>query len=225
MAVSDRKQREKERRRTEILQVAETFFYEKGFDNVTMDEIADAVEISKGSLYLSFRNKDALFFAIVAMKGQEYLEQLRESVKEPARGGEQLRRMIRCLVEFSKKNREYNDMACTYGPLIWARMDAHAEQALAENATEHNLWLHETIRLGIEDGSIRNDLDPMLLMFYLSLIPLSVVSPATPWKRSLEMVGLTYEALVDNFLAFIEPSIIPCESAGVQEKNRHPGGP
>jgi len=223
MTVAKRRQREKEQRRTAIIEAAEKLFYAKGFDRVTMDEIAEAVELSKGSLYVSFKNKDALFFAIVARKHREYLEQLRNSLKEPASGGEQIRRMIRCLVDFSKKHKEYNDMACTYGPLIWSRMDADDERALAENAMEYNLWLHDTIRRGMEDGSIRNDLDTAMFGFYLSLISISVVSPLPSWKKGFEMAGVSYDQFVDNFLKFIDPSIDHCRKQGAQGSSKNPG--
>jgi AcrR family transcriptional regulator len=206
-----------------IIRAAEKLFYEKGFDKVTMDEIAEAVELSKGSLYLSFKNKDSLFFAIVARNHREYLEELRKCMKEPASGGGQIRRMIQCLVDFSKNHREYNDMACTFGPLIWSRMDAEDERALAENAMEYNRWLHDTIRRGMEDGSIRKDLDPALFGFYLSLISISVVSPLPSWKKGLGAAGISYDRFVDHFLMFISPSIDPCRKNKTPDSSQNSG--
>jgi AcrR family transcriptional regulator len=213
MTVSDRKRREKEQRRTEIIDAAERLFYQKGFDGVTMDEIAGAVELSKGSLYVYFKNKDSLFFAIVARVHREYFRQFKESLDEAGSGGDQIRRMIRRLVEFTKDHREYNDMARTVGPLIWARLDTEYDQVLAENSIEYNQWLSEAIRKGMEDGSIRKDLDPTLFGFYVSLISMSVVSPLPSWDRAFQMAGIRYEEFVDNFLKFIEPSIDFCRNS------------
>jgi len=212
MTVADRKQRKKEQRRTEIIDAAEKLFYKKGFDNVTMDEIADAVEFSKGSLYVYFKNKDALFFAIVARMHREYFRQFRELLDENARGGEQIRTMIRHLVEYTKDHQEYNDMACTIGPLIWSRMDTEYEQVLAENSMDYNLWLNDAINKGMADGSIRNDLNPALFGFYISLISISVVSPSPLWKKGFELAGVGYDEFVDNFLTFIDPSINNCKT-------------
>ena len=212
MTIADRKQREKEQRRTEIVDAAEKLFYKKGFDNVTMDEIADAVEFSKGSLYLYFKNKDSLFFAIVARMHREYFRQFRELLDENASGGEQIRTMIRYLVEYTKNHQEYNDMACTIGPLIWSRMDTEYEQVLAENSMEYNLWLNDAITNGMADGSIRNDINPALFGFYISLISISVVSPSPLWKKGFELAGVSYDEFVDNFLTFIDPSITHCKT-------------
>ncbi|MCK9579768.1 MAG: TetR/AcrR family transcriptional regulator [Methanoregula sp.] len=222
MIVADRKQRKKEQRRTEIVDAAEKLFYKKGFDNVTMDEIADAVEFSKGSLYVYFKNKDSLFFAIVARMHREYFRQFRELLDENASGGEQIRTMIRHLVEYTKDHQEYNDMACTIGPLIWSRMDTEYEQVLAENSMDYNLWLNDAINKGIADGSIRNDLNPALFGFYISLISISVVSPSPLWKKGFELAGVGYDEFVDNFQKFIDPSINNCKTEGPTKK--HPAG-
>jgi len=218
MTIADRKQREKEQRRTEIVDAAEMLFYKKGFNNVTMDEIADAVELSKGSLYVCFRNKDSLFFAIVDRTHKEYFRQFRELLDEHASGGEQVRTMIRHLVEYTKDHQEYNEMACTVGPLIWSRMDTRYEQVLAENSIEYNRWLNDAISKGMADGSIRNDLNPALFGFYISLISLSVVSPSPLWKKGFELAGVGYDEFVDNFLKFIDPSINHCKNAGPVKK-------
>jgi len=209
MATTDRRQREKEQRRKEIIDTAEKLFYSKGFDNVSMDEIAESVELSKGSLYLHFKNKDSLFFAIVDKVHKEFFRLFMEDLDKNASGGEQIRHMIRFLVEFTKDHRDYNDLARTYGPLIWARMNTEYDSILAENAIAYNIWLDNAIRLGIEDGSLRKDLDPVLLGVYISMISLSVVSPLPSWDKGLELYGIGYEGLVDNFEKFIGPSLTP----------------
>jgi AcrR family transcriptional regulator len=40
MSVAERKEREKQQRRNDIIDAAEKRFFEKGFDGVSMDEIA-----------------------------------------------------------------------------------------------------------------------------------------------------------------------------------------
>ena len=57
MGVAERRQREKEERRSCIVAAAEAVFLEKGLDVATMDEIAARAEVSKGTLYLYFKEK------------------------------------------------------------------------------------------------------------------------------------------------------------------------
>ena len=49
-----------------ILEKARTVFSEKGFKNVTMKDIVDACEISRGGLYLYFSSTEEIFLAVLA---------------------------------------------------------------------------------------------------------------------------------------------------------------
>lgn len=60
MGIHERKQREKERRRQEIIEAARLVFSSKGFNSATMEEIASEAELSPGTLYLYFKNKEEL---------------------------------------------------------------------------------------------------------------------------------------------------------------------
>lgn len=58
-----RRERERDRRRVEIIDAAGRVFEARGYSETTMDAIAAEAELSKGTLYLYFENKEALFLA------------------------------------------------------------------------------------------------------------------------------------------------------------------
>jgi len=60
MGIYERKQREKEKRKIEIIHAARKVFSSKGFNASTMEEIATEAELSPGTLYLYFKNKEEL---------------------------------------------------------------------------------------------------------------------------------------------------------------------
>src|SRR5690606_26762252 len=62
---SRRWQRRKEARPAEILEAALAVFAEKGFAATRLDEVARRAGVSKGTLYLYFEGKEALFEAVV----------------------------------------------------------------------------------------------------------------------------------------------------------------
>jgi AcrR family transcriptional regulator len=72
MAIQERKQREKKQRRESMIDAAEILFFKKGYDNVTMKDIADEVELNRATIYLYFENKEALCFAVI-LKGMRIL--------------------------------------------------------------------------------------------------------------------------------------------------------
>ncbi len=58
MGPQERKQREREARRSAIINTAMKIFLKKGLANTTMEEIAEKAEYSKAVLYLYFKNVD-----------------------------------------------------------------------------------------------------------------------------------------------------------------------
>ncbi|MDA8142319.1 MAG: TetR/AcrR family transcriptional regulator, partial [Desulfobacteraceae bacterium] len=65
-------EREKERRRQQIIVAAKRVFSEKGFNKATMEDIAKEAELSPGTLYLYFKNKEELY-ASLSLRILQYL--------------------------------------------------------------------------------------------------------------------------------------------------------
>lgn len=65
MGLEDRRKREKDQRRSAILNAARKLFFEKGFRYVTVENIARKAELSKGSIYLYFRSKEEIYTQIL----------------------------------------------------------------------------------------------------------------------------------------------------------------
>jgi len=61
----ERRGKEKNSRKKLILKSARTLFFEKGFNKVTVDEIAKTSELGKGSIYLYFRSKEEIYAQIL----------------------------------------------------------------------------------------------------------------------------------------------------------------
>src|SRR3954463_3713807 len=57
--------RRKEERRPEILAAALAVFAARGFTAARLDEVAAKAGVTKGTLYLYFQNKEALFKALI----------------------------------------------------------------------------------------------------------------------------------------------------------------
>ncbi|MEE8551916.1 MAG: TetR/AcrR family transcriptional regulator [Desulfobacterales bacterium] len=79
MGIKERKEREKERRRQQIMVAAKRVFSIKSFSKATMEDIAKEAELSPGTIYLYFKNKDELF-ASLSLKVLHYMRNRLESV-------------------------------------------------------------------------------------------------------------------------------------------------
>jgi AcrR family transcriptional regulator len=64
MGIQERKERERERRRQQIIVAAKRVFSAKGFNKATMEDIAKEAELSPGTIYIYFKNKDELYASL-----------------------------------------------------------------------------------------------------------------------------------------------------------------
>jgi AcrR family transcriptional regulator len=64
MSVKERREREKEEMRAKILDSAHQLFLDKGFDEVSIRNIAEAIEYSPATIYLYFKDKNEIFHAL-----------------------------------------------------------------------------------------------------------------------------------------------------------------
>ena len=113
MGVEERKGRERLQRKGQIVDAARQLFLENGFLNVTMNEIAEATELSTGTLYLYFKNKEDIFGALAAI-GAEKLDEVIEkalSRKDPL-DETNITKFIREYLDI------YNDYGCYFDVLL-----------------------------------------------------------------------------------------------------------
>ncbi len=82
MGIHERKIREKEERRRQIMEAAKLVFSAKGFNRATMEEIAGEAELSPGTLYLYFKNKEELHTSLSIDILKYLTRQMREYVDE-----------------------------------------------------------------------------------------------------------------------------------------------
>src|SRR6202011_4107698 len=80
--IAERRGEEKERRRAEILDAAEALYAKKGWDALTVDQVARSARLSRALVYVYFRDKEELLFAI----GERAMRLLRDRFIEAAAG-------------------------------------------------------------------------------------------------------------------------------------------
>ncbi len=99
-----RREREKQNRRDEILRAAWEIFASKDYDSATIDDIAAAAELSKGTVYLYFQNKADLFLSTLEMgieKVSSVLQEVVSSSDDPVSG---LKQIVECMLAFFEEN-------------------------------------------------------------------------------------------------------------------------
>ncbi len=104
MGVLERKEREKEQRRNLILEAARRVLIEKGYHNTSIADISKLAEISVGTVYRYFENKEEIFNAI-HQNGIEILhDRIMEAIPAGAGPREQLMSIGTSYFEFSEED-------------------------------------------------------------------------------------------------------------------------
>ncbi len=92
-------------RTREILAAARQLLDQRGLEAMTMEEIAAAAGVAKGTLYLYFQSKDDLIQALVTMVGKNILTDLEGTLQAPGAPPEKLKRIVTVLLEYLNRER------------------------------------------------------------------------------------------------------------------------
>jgi len=131
--------REKELRREHILDTARDLLFQKGINAATMNRIARKAELSVGTLYLYFKNKEDLYAALQE-EGLEILHAMIVQVSSrPAEPLQKLEDIALAYLEFSERHRTYYEIInyfltapdVVFPPHLKERIDEHGNRTLA----------------------------------------------------------------------------------------------
>jgi TetR/AcrR family transcriptional regulator len=206
MGITERKKREKEQRKKEILDAAETLFFSREYDSVSMDEIATIAELNKATLYLYFKNKEALFSAIV-LRGIRILNKMyQECMETQVPGVTKVALLEETYYRFTRQHQDYQRLIKYYGVERFNKENPGFAEIQEEFALSRRFF-YDAIREGIDDGTIRNDIDPFLLTIYLMITQMSILSLTRPWLYVLDQEGVSHETFIKEFARFISPAV------------------
>lgn len=189
------KEQEKEQRRNYILDAAEKLFFIRGYDDVSMDDIANEVGFNKATLYLYFENKESLFVAVVLRGAQILHSMVYESIKNCTTGIKIMDAIGREYFNFVDKYPEYNR---AYLYFLSGRFDLEDREAMNKDAKEILRLRQDTfilkcnaIKSGIEEGEIRQDVDPIEMTVFLTMIVKGLTEMRPEVKKVLEGHGIS----------------------------------
>lgn len=164
MAVSQRRQREREARRRSILDAAEQVISERGLWATTMEDVAREAELSKGTLYLYFDNRDALCAALAERSIRCQLDDLEQAMEGAESGLGRLRAVLEFYRELFGARPHLFRMAISWmiAGVQCSPDDPDFLEYRKRLARVMGLVI-DAIERGQRDGSIRPELDPRLL--------------------------------------------------------------
>ena len=200
--IAERRQEEKDRRRVEIVEAAEDLYREMGWDAVTMDSVARRARLSRALVYVYFKDKRDLHFAI-AIRAMEMLRaRFDEASSRSKTGIDKLVAIGRAYMAYGQEFPHYFD-AC-------ARLELHAADVAAATpqegpCVEASHSVHDVVIAALEagqsDGSIRTDIGDLqvtsrvLWGFTHGLIQIAITKAQPLAQIGISVPQLTQQAL------------------------------
>lgn len=155
MGIKERRIREKEQRRDDILSAARSLLVEKGYYNISMRQIANLSELGVGTIYSYFSSKEEIY-AYLSEEVFEIIFQLLLSAEESTDSPvEKIKNIGRAINEFSEKNKMHFDFIdyfisspqVIFPDDIKSRVDSYGNRVL--------MPVINAIESGIETGIFR----------------------------------------------------------------------
>jgi TetR/AcrR family transcriptional regulator len=154
-ASSNRSERRKARTVQAILEAAEHKFLRHGFHATTVEEIADAADVSVGSIYVHFQSKEGLYLALIERALEIEERYMNEAFKPTLSLGQQLFAAGWAYLRFYLDHPGYFRILMFPHTDAWSDPPPPAAQRLAERAEAQVRRVAANIELGVKTGAAR----------------------------------------------------------------------
>jgi TetR/AcrR family transcriptional regulator len=204
MGINERKEREKQRRREDILDAAEKIFFTKGYEISTMDDVAEMAELSKGTLYLYFKSKEEIHWEITQRHMGKVLDNM-ESAMDPAKNAiENLLTMARIFIaHFDEEHHSAHSVfffqACDLSKLNLDQY--HIRHAFIYESPIHLVTKY--VELGVQQGLIRDDIPVKALSTTLWAQMMGVMQIIILKMDLFKLIDVSKEAILDSHIKII----------------------
>ena len=199
MGIKERKGRAKEDLTKLILEAAKALFIEKGFKHTSIRNIAQKIEYSPTTIYLYYKDKDAIFHAIHS-EGFSLLNLKMSVLFSVADPFERLKAMGHIYLDFARENKElYDLMFIQDAPMNY--IEADADENWLEGKTAFN-FLKATVEQCMEMGRLpHTDVESTAFFIWASMHGMCALdnscrcSVISEEKRD-KIVGLGYSVMM-----------------------------
>lgn len=148
-SVLTRREKEKLKNKEEILLVALHLFYQKGYHNVSMQDISEKAEFGIGTIYRFFKSKEALFEEMLNNIGDRILNDFLQILEGPGNPIQRISRFIRCQAKFQE---QYGEAIKVYLLVIGGNPLPQKYKKYAKIDEKIQAAIVSLIQEGIKDG-------------------------------------------------------------------------
>jgi len=210
-----RKERETELRMNIILESAERLFIANGYENTTMEQIANESEFSKGTLYNYFQSKDELYLAIGTKAYEIIIDYTKNFTEKEIPGVKQMMAIGYAYYNFTK---DYTDFAHIFHDIAIKIPDVDKkpkndltpiEKEYLKKGNAYGEIFIKVITNAIKNNAIRSDKNPLMIGIVLSSMISGLMKELSQHREELEKRDLNLDEIIDFVFEMIGEGLKP----------------
>jgi AcrR family transcriptional regulator len=168
--IQARKERERAAREELILDHAQRLLLRDGFQNLNLDDLAQAIEYSKGTLYLHFKTKEDIALAVVTRALKERADFFERALSFQGRSRERIQAVGFGCCHFAKAYPDYYNVEMMLKSLsFWEKADEQRQHQYGMQGGRCFRVMHRLVTEGLEAGELpKGKLPPEQIVFALA---------------------------------------------------------
>ncbi|MCK4522702.1 TetR/AcrR family transcriptional regulator [Candidatus Aerophobetes bacterium] len=156
LKVMNRRKLRQKNHAAQILEAGEKLFAKKGFYPTTMEEVAGAAGLAKGTIYLHFNDKRDLFFSIIEKKLDILLEKIEKEMRKDEFPSQRIKLAIGIHLRFLEENRDFFKIMQALPESLKQEMERKLKGRVIEKQSRYVEILDQLIRKGIRNQEIKS---------------------------------------------------------------------
>jgi AcrR family transcriptional regulator len=189
-----RRERKKEETKENIIGNAVNFFKEKGFQETSMEEIAEKSDVSKGTLYNYFENKESILVGYFQTIIADYGKKMKESFTENKDVKSTLYHLLDFISLIFKNDKELAVIYFKYR--MPSRFDVKPDSSQRSGIEK---WVLEIIEKAQQDNQLRSDIPALVLTRNFQFLTMSFFISSIYTEEPFE-IDIIKDQLIGLFL-------------------------
>ena len=184
-------------RRRSLLEATRRLIAAEGFDAVTMKRVAEEAGITKGAIYLYFRNKDQMILAAVEEIAAEMVRGIEQRVNPQAEPWDRLCQLIRAQLAIMEENKELLRTLLLDRRLIKGGSRSAAARRLLKYRRKHEADIRAVLEKGVR-RRLFHSVEAERTAFYINELTIS-----TAQRRLLALTESSLEQETEGLIRFV----------------------
>ncbi len=145
----------KDKKRDEIAISCISLFMEKGFNKLTVSDIALHANIGKGTIYSYFKNKDDIIFALIEIEQNNYDKEVLDSISKTQSIQEQVYSLFSLCIDKNMESEKRRKMYMEFISICLSSPSHEMIQFQENIKVKYTNWLKDIFTQAIKENKIK----------------------------------------------------------------------